>query len=166
MYRSMSESLEKPPKKEKSRRASGKERSSEPSWKRRERSAARVMQEHCGVENDPGYKTLVTSTGRIGHLTPLQHDLSNATYCGEVKEWRIRQDLVDAYVQIMQIALTRKKKPVLILYMKNQTEFTHDGKKHKLPAAHIIPEWRHLELIDAENELEELKTEIMEKQIA
>lgn len=162
----MSESLEKPPKKETSRRTSGKEKSSDPSWKRKERLAARTLQDHCGVEDDPAYKYLVTSTGRVGHLSPLQHDIANARYAGEVKEWRIRQDLVDAYVQIQQIALTRKKKPVLVLYMKNQTEFTHEGKKHKLPAAHIIPEWRHLELIDAEIELEELKAKHAEQENA
>lgn len=152
----MSESIEKPIT-EKSKRKSGKGRTSDPSWKRRERSAAQVMQDHCGVENDPGYKLLVTSTGRVGHLSILQHDLTNARYCGEVKEWRIRKDLVDAFIQILQIAESRKKKPVLILYQKNSPEYTHEGKKHKTPAMHIIPEWRHLELIDAEIELEELK---------
>ena len=117
------------------------------------------MQEHCGVEDDPTYRHLVTSTGRVGHLSPLQHDLTNAMYAGEVKEWHIRQDLVDAYVQILQIAATRHRKPVLVLYVKNQTEYTHEGKVIKLPGMHIIPEWRHLELIDAEKERDILRAQ-------
>lgn len=152
--------LEKPEKRERSNRASGRQRGKEPSWKRKERDASRKMQNHCGVEDDPTYKYLVTSTGRVGHLSPLQHDLSNAVYAGEVKEWHVAQKLATAFVQILQIALTRKKKPVLVLYMKNIPEFCHEGKTHKTPAAHILPEWRHLELIDAERERDALLLEV------
>jgi hypothetical protein len=148
------------PKKETSRRPGGKEHSKDPSWKKREREAARFLQDHAGVDDDPVYQHLITSTGRVGHLSALQHDCSSRLYAGEVKEWHVAAKLATAWVQILQIAKIRHKEPILVLYLKNFPEFVCMAKKYKTPPMHCITPERHADLLAKEQELEAIQNEV------
>lgn len=151
-------------------------RSSSPRWKTTEREKARWTQQRYGVEDDPTVRHLVSSTGRIGHLTGLGVDITSAGAVGEVKDrnavpgwlrdaWKaanstassvleehdLPQWLETAWTQIIQYADSRitKRRPLLFLsYGKGKRPtFVSGGKTLPLPDMHIITPEHHDELV-------------------
>jgi hypothetical protein len=73
-------------------------RKSEPRWKRKERSAIKALQATFGRVSDPSLARLLTSTGRVGHLTRFGVDGfvgDNPGYAVEVKARETNADQTD-----------------------------------------------------------------------
>jgi len=117
--------------------------------KEAERSAGRWLLENDG--EDPLWKNIASSTGRVGHITGLQFDNISATYAGEVKNVRVPAKLWGWWRQIVEIAARHHKEPILII------EPTNIVPEHalfkKIPKLHIITEQRHAELLAAEKKM-------------
>lgn len=115
--------------------------------KQRERDAGHWLLKHDG--EDPHWKRISSSTGRVGHISQFQFDVISATYAGEVKNIKLPKKLIDFWIQIVQVAAGHHKEPALIIYPSNQ-DIIVQGFKKRLPAMHIITEERHAELLDLE----------------
>lgn len=116
-----------------------------------ERRAAKWMIEHDGP--DPRYppgSLLVTSTGRVGHVTGLQFDILSRTYAGENKHTKVPAGLWKFWKQIVSVAAKQGKEPCIILEPA-MPETRVDGTP--IPVMHMISERRHGELLRAERAL-------------
>lgn len=129
-------------------------------WKQSERDAGKFLLEHDGP--DPAMSKITSSTGRVGDVTRLQHDIASKSYKGEVKRDKgfFNAKLRRVWKQIAQIAEEHPGyEPVLIL---NDPETGEDSfmkrgnVRVRVPALHCITPARHAELLDAKKERDEL----------
>lgn len=107
--------------------------------------------EHDGP--DPRYppgSLLVTSTGRVGHITGLQFDILSKTYAGENKHIKVPANLWKFWKQIVNVAFKQGKEPCIVLEPA-MDEKRIDGLP--IPVMHMISEARHAELLRCEREL-------------
>lgn len=122
-----------------------------------ERRTAKWMQEHDGP--DPRFRPgsmLVTSTGRVGHVTNLQFDALSRTYATENKHIKVPAGLWKFWKQIVNVAFKNGKEPCLVLDPAMGEKRT-DG--IPIPAMHMISASRHAELLRCERELIRLQEE-------
>lgn len=117
-----------------------------------ERRTAKWMQEHDGPDPDhkPGESMLVTSTGRVGHLTHLQFDALSRTYATENKNVKVPMNFWRWWVQVVNVAHKYGKTPCLVIDPAVDQKRT-DGTP--IPGMHVISPERHAELLKAEREL-------------
>lgn len=128
-------------------------------WKVNERSLAKWMVEHDGPNPIFQKLRLVTSTGRVGHLTGLQFDAASFHYAGECKRRESAPAwLTDCWAQVNQIADEQNLTPLLGLWLPRET-YTFDGKQKRLPELHVIRPERHAELLRKEKEYDALVAE-------
>ena len=120
-----------------------------------ERRTAKWMQEHDGP--DPRYMPgglLVTSTGRVGHITGLQFDCLSRTYATENKHMKVPANLWKFWKQIVAVSAKQGKTPCLVLEPA-MPETRVDGTP--IPVMHMISDSRHAELLRCERALIELQ---------
>ena len=122
--------------------------------KQTERDSGKWLLEHDG--QDPVWRGVSSSTGRVGHITQLQFDVVSRSYAGEVKNIIVPARLFGFWVKILSVAAMHAKNPVLIIVPNNEHKQT--GFPKKVPAMHIITDERHAELLAKEKELESLKS--------
>lgn len=107
-----------------------------------ERRGAKWLLKHDGP--DPRFRPgggIVTTTGRVGHVTGLQFDMLSRTYAGENKQMKVWAGLWGFWLKIVEKAKEQGKEPLL------RIEPTNDG---HAPTLHIITEDRHAELLGYE----------------
>lgn len=123
--------------------------------KQTERDSGKWLLEHDG--EDPIWRNVSSSTGRVGHITQLQFDVVSRSYAGEVKNIIVPARLFGFWIKILSIATSHAKNPVLIIVPNNEHKQT--GFPKKVPAMHIITEDRHAELLSKERILESMKSD-------
>ena len=96
---------------------------------------------------------LVTTTGRIGHITSLQADCMSKTYLSEVKNIKVWAGLWAFWKQIVVKAAQHGKEPMMAIYPSNE-DTVMEGVK--VPGFHIITEDRHAELLRFERDYHEV----------
>lgn len=125
-----------------------------------ERELGRWQIEHDGP--DPRFPPgggMVTSTGRVGHITNLQFDTLSRSYAGENKHIRLNKELLEWWVKVVSKAWDEGKEPLLRFDPANKPEtFTYHGFKRRIPKMHIITQERHEELLRAERALISLQS--------
>lgn len=117
--------------------------------KESERKMGRWLLKHDGP--DPRFRPgggLVTTTGRVGHITGLQFDTLSKTYAGENKNIKVWAGLWGFWKQIVDKAREQGKEPVLRIEPSNED-------KSGYPVLHIITEERHAALLDLERASQE-----------
>lgn len=142
-------------------RKGGKERHSDPPWKKTERETAKWFQIYDGVDEDSIFSKLKSSTGRLGHLFSLGFDAISKHYFIEVKHRKWSKEIWNMWVQINQISIEHKvRNPVLVLSFSNETQkyFICENKKYETPEMHIITPDRHKELLEKERLYDEANT--------
>jgi hypothetical protein len=90
-------------------------------WKTAEQRIARKLQKAAGVVRDEVLRNLVTSTGRVGHLTELGFDIlvgngaDGTAIVGEVKrkKYFLSADAVRALLQIFARGIEYGRTPML-----------------------------------------------------
>ena len=97
-----------------------KSRSSEPRWKRKERAAIKALQALFGRVSDPSLARLLTSTGRVGHLTRFGVDGfvgNDPGYAVEVKARKrmLTRPTLDALLQTIDRAARYERIPLFVL---------------------------------------------------
>lgn len=123
-----------------------------------ERRAAKWFMEHDGPDpRFPPGSLLVTSTGRVGHVTGLQFDILSKTYAAENKHIRVPANLWKFWKQIVNVAFKQGKEPCLVLEPA-MPEKRIDGLP--IPVMHMISEQRHAELLRCEKALVELQMQV------
>jgi len=129
-----------------------KPRSRSQKWKLSERESSVFLRDEDGQDPDPTIQQLQTSTGRLGHLTSLGYDTSSKHYVGEVKRRVLPAWIIEAWVQINQIGLRRKRHPVLFLHIADTQDkkFECDGKQYDIPELHCLTAERHKQLLEYE----------------
>lgn len=127
--------------------------------KQAERDSGKWLLDNDG--QDPLWKNVASSTGRVGHITQLQFDVVSRNYAGEVKNIIVPARIFGFWVKIVSIASMHAKNPVLIIVPNN--EYKQTGFPKKVPAMHIISEDRHAELLTKERELEALRASKAQK---
>lgn len=115
--------------------------------KRSERANAKWLQKYDGP--DPRFKMLVTSTGRIGHVTNIQADMLSLHYLGENKNEIIPKKWLKYWQKINARATEWGKDAVLVL---DPPRENRDSVDPALPNMHIITPARHAELLRKERE--------------
>jgi hypothetical protein len=95
-------------------------RKSEPRWKRKERSAIKALQATFGRVSDPSLARLLTSTGRVGHLTRFGVDGfvgDDPGYAVEVKARKkmLTKPTLDALLQTIDRAARFDRIPLFVL---------------------------------------------------
>lgn len=127
-----------------------------------ERHLGKWLIEFDGV--DPNFKPgngIVSSTGRVGHVTALQYDVHSRSYAGENKNIRLTTQWLKWWCQIVSRAMGQNKEPLLVLDPSNKPNiFEHDGFKYRIPRIHMITEERHAELLRAERMMEGLEINV------
>lgn len=125
--------------------------------KQSEREGGKWFIEHDGP--DPAFMPgngLVTSTGRVGHLTALQYDIHSLHYAVENKHIRLNATWLTWWVKILSKAMDQRKEACLRIDPSNKPgTFVHNGFRHKLPVLHIITAERHAWLLECERKLAE-----------
>jgi hypothetical protein len=114
-----------------------------------ERKMGRWLLKHDGP--DPRFRPgggLVTTTGRVGHITGLQFDTLSHTYAGENKNIKVWAGLWAFWKQIVDKAREQGKEPVLRIEPSNLD-------KAGYPVLHVITEERHAALLDLERQARE-----------
>lgn len=111
--------------------------------KRSERDLAKWQQEHDGP--DPRYRGLVTSTGRIGHVTNIRADTLSRSYLGENKNEVVPVKWLRYWALICEKATEWGKEPLLRFEPSNR-----GAVDRKLPDMHMITPERHAELLRKE----------------
>lgn len=90
-------------------------------WKQEERDAIKALQAACGRVDNPALLSLVSSTGRTGHLTGLQVDglvgPDGTGWAVEVKYQKqfLSKKAEEAFAQIEAVASRFHRKPVLVI---------------------------------------------------
>jgi hypothetical protein len=129
-----------------------------------ERSIARRMQEIDG--QDPLYKNIASSTGRIGHITGMQVDAISANYITENKNRKLPLWLIKAWVLINQKGYEFHKHILLHIEPPNAPkEIPSAGTTVKLSTMAVITQSRHEELIKKEKILLGLDKALQEDDI-
>lgn len=109
------------------------------------------------IENDgpdprfPPGSSLVTSTGRVGHITQLQFDGLSRTYASENKNMRVWAGLWGFWIKVVGAAIDFGKEPVIRIEPTNPVPTQVKGRP--VPNLHIITEERHAYLLRCEREL-------------
>jgi uncharacterized protein YpiB (UPF0302 family) len=119
---------------------------------------------------DPMFKGIASSAGRVGHITALQFDAVSRTYVTENKNRKLPTWLIKAWVQINQRGKDYNKNVLLHIDPPNMPKDAPlNGVNFKLGTMAIITQERHEELIREErilrsieealqnNDLEEIK---------
>lgn len=100
---------------------------------------------------DPLYKNITSSTGRVGHITGMQIDGITATHVIENKNRTLPAWLNTAWIQIVQRGRDFGKYPVLIMEPSNiAKEYILNSVKYRTPNMAIIPQDRYEGLIRLE----------------
>lgn len=144
----------------------GKKRRSK-TWRTREQESGVWLGKHAGEDTDPVFSRLKSNLNRVGFINSLGYDLTSEVYVGEVKERSsLPSWLWQAWLQVNQAALGRKKHAVLFLHAKNVDKtYSFEGKKYPVPnPIHLISQQRHEQLLEKERRLEELEAQLAEKQ--
>jgi hypothetical protein len=111
-----------------------------------ERDAGRWAIKHDGP--DPRFRPgagLVSTTGRVGHVTGLQFDTLSRTYAGENKHEKVPATWWKYWVQVCTKAVEHGKQPWLRVDPTNDDDVTVNGRP--VPIIHMITEERHAELL-------------------
>lgn len=90
-------------------------------WKVAERRLATLLQKAAGKVRDPILRKLVTTTGRVGHLTELGFDVlvgnpeDGVAYVGEAKRRKtfLGADALRALLQVARLAVDYGRTPLL-----------------------------------------------------
>lgn len=101
---------------------------------------------HWLIKNDgydPAYRGIASpTTGRVGHVTGLQFDNVSTHYAAENKRVRLGKRFLQWWLQIVDIAVDKRKDALLSIEPTNVLTPTR-----KIPRMHIITEERHAELL-------------------
>lgn len=114
-----------------------------------ERRMGKWFLEHDGP--DPHLKPgggVVTTTGRVGHITGLQFDILSRHYAGENKNEKVPATWWQYWLKVVAKAIEMGKTPVLRVEPTNDLTQTVLGRK--VPNLHMISEERHAELLGYE----------------
>jgi hypothetical protein len=120
--------------------------------KRSERDFAKWLVKHNGPDGDPTHMSIMTSTGRVGHVTNIQADCLSRSYMGENKNEILPAKFAKYWQKICQVASQWSKEPVLRMDAADPKKYMVNGKP--LPVVHLISEERHGELLLKEQELD------------
>lgn len=121
-----------------------------------ERGIAKRMVAADGA--DPAFKSIASSTGRIGHITSLRIDAISRTYVTENKNRKMPTWLIDAWLLINQRGEDFNKNVLLHIDPPNMPrDYPTQGTKKKLDTLAIITQTRHENLILKERALNELE---------
>jgi hypothetical protein len=124
--------------------------------KNTERKIAKVMA--LGDGEDPTYKNVASKNGRVGFITGMRIDTVSKNYIVEAKNRVLPKWLLDAWILLQQRKVDFNKNILLYIEPPNlPKEFRINGVLQKTSSLHVITQERHLELIQKERELEELK---------
>lgn len=115
--------------------------------KQSERDLGHFLLDHNG--EDPTFKLISSSTGRVGHITELQFDVVSLDYAAENKNVKVPKKILGWWDQIVTVAKKHSKQPLLRIVPSN------DDKKY--PEMHIITAERHQELLDTESRMRGLE---------
>lgn len=141
-------------------------------WKGAERRVATELQIAAGVVRDKVFRNLVTTTGRVGHLTELGFDIlvgnpeDGIALVGEVKRRQLPKWLTGALVQIVQKGVEYDRTPVFAFTLADDVPVyvdTKDGKK-RIPRDWVaFPLADACRLIAAQREQTALRNSVEEK---
>ncbi len=112
--------------------------------KQSERDGGHWLQQHDG--DDPAWKHVASSTGRVGHITGLQFDMVSLHYTTENKQIKLPARFLQFWLQIVDISVTHGKDALLRIEPTNELV----GLRKRAPIMHIITEDRHAELLRKE----------------
>ena len=107
--------------------------------KQSERDLGHFLLEHNG--EDPVWKFISSSTGRVGHITELQFDVISEDYAAENKKVKVPKTLLGWWDKIVAIAEKHGKEPLL------RIEPSNEGRHEEM---HIISAERHASLLEIE----------------
>lgn len=115
-----------------------------------ERDMGKFLIEHDGP--DPKLRPgggIVSSSGRVGHITALRFDVLSFTYAGESKQVRLPAMLLKWWTLLTDVSKEQGKEPLLRWVPSNELP---SGRRVAVPPMHIITEARHEELLRFERE--------------
>lgn len=120
-----------------------------------ERHLGKWLIEHDGP--DPSFMPgngVVTTTGRVGHVSALQYDVHSRSYAAENKNVKLNSQWLKWWIQIFSRAVDQRKDPLLVIDPSNKPNtFTHNGFRYRIPKVHMITEERHAYLLNCERRL-------------
>lgn len=126
--------------------------------KRGERSIGKRMLSADG--EDPNFKRIASSTGRVGHITNMRIDTISRTYVTEQKNRVLPKWVISAWILIQQRSIDFGKHAHLHMDPPNMPKsFPINGENRKTESMSIITQSRHEELIAKERQLEEILEE-------
>jgi hypothetical protein len=139
-------------------------------WKTAEQRIARKLQKAAGVVRDEVLRNLVTSTGRVGHLTELGFDIlvgngaDGTAIVGEVKrkKYFLSADAVRALLQIFARGIEYGRTPMLGLTLSEDVPGfvdTNRGRKRLERDWLLMPLSKATELIRVRRIVAELSRE-------
>jgi hypothetical protein len=105
---------------------------------------------------DPRYQLgggVVTTTGRVGHITGLQFDILSLDYTGENKNEKVPATWWNYWTKVFAKSIEEGKHPCIRIEPTNDAARTVLGRK--VPNLHLISEERHAELLDIERSVRE-----------
>jgi len=91
---------------------------------------------------DPRLRGIASSTGRVGHITQMQFDVTSKTYAAENKQVRLNQKWLQWWLQILDVARRERKEALLRIDPTNEVR--------NIPEMHIITAERHADLLKME----------------
>jgi hypothetical protein len=81
----------------------------------------------------------------------MQYDVHSKTYAAENKHVRLGKQMLQWWLQILDVAFTRGKEPLLSIDPSNEVPSTlNGGRPRAIPRMHIITADRHAELLEKE----------------
>ena len=129
-------------------------------WKNSERTLAKSMVEADG--EDPLYRGIASSTGRVGFVTGMRFDTVSRTYVNEDKNRPLPKWLIDAWILIQQRSIDLKKNALLHIRPPNMpATIKLNGENFKSSTMAIITQDHHLELVKQAKVLRELEEIIL-----
>ncbi len=114
--------------------------------KQSERDLGKWLLEHDG--EDPRWRGISSSTGRIGHITSLQFDCVSKHYAAENKQIKLPARMLDWWLKIVGISVTQGKDALLSIESTNVVAVR--GVLKKPMRMHIITADRHAQLLAKE----------------
>jgi hypothetical protein len=126
--------------------------------KQAERNIGHWLQKNDG--EDPRWKNIASSAGRVGHLTGLQFDAVSKTYAAESKQIKLPAKLLQFWIQIIDVAIAQGKEPLLYI---EPTNVLVGMFRKKSPVWHVITEERHAELLQKERIADEAMSSTLER---
>ncbi len=121
--------------------------------KQSERDLGHWLLEHDGP--DPRFRGIASSTGRVGHITQLQYDVVSMHYAAENKQVKLPAKIVQWWLQIIDVANSNGKDPLLRI---EPTNVLVGPYRKKSPEMHILTKERHAELLMKEQFYDEVTT--------